>query len=115
MKTPSKLVLAAVTLTTAVAAQADWVNGYTRSNGTYVNGHYRTPANNTPCDNLSYRGYESQQPGYVSPRSSSFDSDVSRPRTLPATGSYDAGLRPYTGYATPELLNDRPHSSGFGF
>ncbi len=32
----TKLTLAAVLLTTAVAARADWVNGYTRNNGTYV-------------------------------------------------------------------------------
>lgn len=42
MKTLTKLALAAVILTTAVAAQAGWVNGYTRSNGTYVSGHYRS-------------------------------------------------------------------------
>ena len=32
------------------------VRGYTRSNGTYVAPHVRTPANNTVTDNLSYRG-----------------------------------------------------------
>jgi hypothetical protein len=34
MKTLTKLALAAVILTTAVAAHAEWVNGYLRSNGT---------------------------------------------------------------------------------
>ena len=65
----TKLTLAAVLLTTIVAARADWVSGYTRSNGTYVAPHYRTPANGSVYDNLSYRCYPSQQPGYVSPRS----------------------------------------------
>lgn len=55
MKALTKLVLAALILTTTVAAQADWVRGYVRSNGTYVAPHYRTPANGTPYDNLSYR------------------------------------------------------------
>ena len=44
MKALTKLALAAVLLTTAVAARADWVSGYTRSNGTYVSPYYRTPA-----------------------------------------------------------------------
>ena len=42
MKTLTKLALAAVLLTTAVAAQAGPVRGYTRSNGTYVAPHYRS-------------------------------------------------------------------------
>ena len=69
MKTLTKLALAALILTIAVAAQAGTVRGHFRSNGTYVMPHYRTPANGTPYDNLSYRGYPSQQPGYVSQRS----------------------------------------------
>jgi hypothetical protein len=85
MKTLTKLALTAVILATAaVSAQAQWVNGHFRSNGTYVLPYYRTPANGIAYDNLSYRGYPSQQPGYVAPR------------------NYSAG--PW--YATP--------SSGFG-
>ena len=68
MKTLTKLVLAAVILTTAFATQAEMVSGHFRSNGTYVMPYYRTPANGIVYDNLSYRGYPSQQPGYVSPR-----------------------------------------------
>jgi len=79
MKTLSKLALVAVLLTTAAAANAEWVRGYFRSNGTYVAPYYRTPANGIPYDNLSYRGYPSQQPGYVSPRTKGLDSSFSRP------------------------------------
>src|SRR5712691_11679910 len=79
MKTLTKLALAVVMLTTAFAAQADWVSGHFRSNGTYVMPYYRTPANGIPYDNLSYRGYPSQQPGYVSPRCYGLDSGFSRP------------------------------------
>ena len=67
MKALTKLALAAVLLATATAARADWVSGYSRSSGTYVAPHYRSLANGTPYDNLSYRGYPSQQPGYLSP------------------------------------------------
>jgi len=91
------LTLAALVLVTTASAQADSVSGYFRSNGTYVAPHYRTPANGTPYDNLSYRGYPSQQPGYVSPRSYGndfstplpmprFDGFATTPRTLPSLG-----------------------------
>ena len=83
MKTLTKIALAVVLLATALAARADWVNGYSRANGTYVGGYSRTPANGTPYDNYSYRGYPSQQPGYVSPRPSY---GYETPRPLP---SYD--------------------------
>jgi hypothetical protein len=33
------------------------VNGYTRADGTTVLPYYRTPANDTVTDNLSYRGF----------------------------------------------------------
>jgi hypothetical protein len=44
MKTLTKLALAAVILASTLAAQAGWVSGYTRSNGTYVQPHYRSDA-----------------------------------------------------------------------
>ena len=74
MKSSAKLILSAITMFAAATTQAEMVKGYFRQNGTYVAPHYRTPANSTPFDNLSYRGYPSQQPGYVSPSSSSFGS-----------------------------------------
>ena len=33
-----------------------WVNGYTRRDGTYVQGHYRSSPNYTRMDNYSTRG-----------------------------------------------------------
>ena len=55
MKTLTKLALAVITLCTGMAADAQTVRGYIRSNGTYVAPYYRTPANGNPYDNLSYR------------------------------------------------------------
>lgn len=47
-----------------------WVNGYYRSNGTYVEGYYRTAPNHTNVDNFSTRGninpYTSE-PGWIKP------------------------------------------------
>ena len=37
-------------------AQQVYVQGYTKNNGTYVQGHYRTAPNNTVNDNWSTRG-----------------------------------------------------------
>ncbi|WP_448698125.1 hypothetical protein ACFGVR_14990 [Mucilaginibacter sp. AW1-3] len=49
-----------------------WVPGYTRSDGTYVNGYYKTTPNSTNRDNFTtkpnvnpYTG----QPGYIQPDS----------------------------------------------
>jgi hypothetical protein len=41
----------------AVSANAQqYVNGYNRQDGTYVNGYYRSTPNNTTLDNYSSRG-----------------------------------------------------------
>ena len=115
MRTLKYLALAVSILTAAGSAHAEWVSGYTRSNGTYVNGYYRTPANGTPYDNLSYRGYPSQQPGYVSPRSVGLDSGWSRPMPLPNSDTHKLSTMPlpFTGDYTPKPLNRRPSSFGF--
>jgi hypothetical protein len=42
MKTLIKFALAAVMLITTLTAQAGWVSGYYRSNGTYVAPYYRS-------------------------------------------------------------------------
>ena len=80
MKKLTEIALIAAVLTTAAAARAEWVSGHFRSSGTYVAPYYRTPANGSPYDNLSYRGYPSQQPGYISPRTYDFGTV----HTLPA-------------------------------
>jgi hypothetical protein len=84
MKTLTNLALAAAILTSTVAAQADWVQGHFRANGTYVAPYYRTPANGNPYDNLSYR---TPAPRLVSPSlMPSYGSSKLTPRTLPNTG-----------------------------
>src|SRR5262249_39691200 len=42
MQTLKKLTLAAAILTTTIAAQAGWVDGHYRSDGTYVQPYYRS-------------------------------------------------------------------------
>jgi hypothetical protein len=57
MKIISKLLLATVLFACGLAAKADWVSGYTRTNGTYVAPYYRSsPGLGTyPSDSTVYR------------------------------------------------------------
>ena len=55
MKTLAIVTLGLSLLAVVSPAQAEFVQGYFRSDGTYVAGYYRTSANSTPYDNLSYR------------------------------------------------------------
>jgi hypothetical protein len=45
-----------LTALTTVAFADTWVHSYTKSDGTYVPGHYRTDANDTKDDNYSTKG-----------------------------------------------------------
>lgn len=49
------LLLVLLTFTNITFADV-WVNGYTRRDGTYVSGHYRSSPNSTRLDNYSSRG-----------------------------------------------------------
>jgi hypothetical protein len=46
-------------LVMAGSSRAGWVDGYYRSNGTYVPGHYRSDANGLGYDNYSYKSGDS--------------------------------------------------------
>lgn len=46
-----------------------YVSGYTRSDGTYVSGHYRSCANNSTWDNWSTRGNVNPYTGEAGTRS----------------------------------------------
>lgn len=48
------LFLAALLSFPSVGEAAVWVNGYTRSDGTYVRGHYRSEPNGLKYDNYSW-------------------------------------------------------------
>lgn len=61
MKILTKLALAAAILCSSFAAQAGWVSGYTRSNGTYVTPHYRSDYGSVG----GYSGYSSSSRDYV--------------------------------------------------
>src|SRR6516164_10543463 len=50
---------------TSSALSDQFVHGYTRSNGTYVQPYYRSSPNNTVRDNFSYKGNVNPHTGAV--------------------------------------------------
>ena len=61
----------------AGGAKTVWVNAYTKSNGTYVSGHYRSPPTGTSSGTSSYVGsYSSSSYATTSVRSNEYCYDV---------------------------------------
>lgn len=57
-------------LSVSSAEAQQWVNGYTKKNGTYVQGHYRSTRDGNPFNNYSTRGNRNPytgQTGSVNP------------------------------------------------
>lgn len=63
--TMKKLVLAVLILAAlgCQSANAEYVNGYVRKDGTYVSGYYRSDRNSTVQDNYSYKGNQNPYTG----------------------------------------------------
>lgn len=57
-----------------VKAEDVWVDGYTRSNGTYVQGHYRSGPDSNSSNNWSTRGNQNPYTGSWGTRQPSYDS-----------------------------------------
>lgn len=71
------VILAAILCCAVTAAADEYVNGYSRKDGTYVEGHYRTSPNSNPYDNYSSKGNTNPYTGgrgYEQPSTSNFDS-----------------------------------------
>ena len=95
-----------------------WVKGYTKANGTHVQGHYRTAPNNTINDNFStypnvnpYTGIQGtiDPDPIISPTSSYNNSNVfeSTPinsdQSIWNTNTYDLNTPTYTPITTPSI------------
>lgn len=79
-----KPTLIVLVLTFASSAFADtWVDGYYRSDGSYVQGHYRSSPNSNSYDNYSTKGninpyngqqgYKNTDPVYQAPQVKQYD------------------------------------------
>ena len=72
-----------VLFTTSMCFGGDvWVNGYQRSNGTYVKGHYRSAPDGNPYNNWSTKGnvnpYTGKR-GYKNPNNNSTNRGIRYP------------------------------------
>lgn len=78
------IALMAIAMIAPVAANAQTrVRGYYRSDGTYVQPHYRSSPNNTTSDNYSTRGNVNPYTGQAGTR----DPDYRAPSTSPNTST----------------------------
>jgi len=77
-------------------AFADHVDGYTRSNGTYVQPYERSPADGTVTNNYSYQGNTNPYTGQVG--TNSYSHDVTSPNY---TGPNSQGQSGHSGYQNP--------------
>ena len=67
MKILTKFALVAMMLITSLTAQAGWVSGYSRSNGTYVAPSYRSDSGSAGRSYGSSSGYVYRNPYAVAP------------------------------------------------
>lgn len=72
-----------------------YVSGYYKSNGTYVQPHYRSSPNSTVLDNYSTKGNINPYTGQIGTKS------VSSNYSNYSTSSYSSNYYPSTTYSTP--------------
>lgn len=73
----------ALTAAPALAQGSHYVQGYTRSDGTYVAGHYATNPNSTTSDNWSTKGNVNPYTGQPGTRNPTPPSNPYAPRPTP--------------------------------
>ncbi len=85
-----------------------YVNGHTKSNGTYVQGYHRTAPNSTILDNYStqgnynpYRGNYGTKPVQEYRQSSTYSSSYTSPSTYSTPSTYTTPVYTPSTYSTP--------------
>ena len=120
-----KLIFAVALLIVSLCSYAQsstYVNGYTRSNGTYVQGYYRTTPNSTRNDNYStigninpYTGVAGTKPGdsYYTPSNSSYSTPgySSNSYSLPSYSTTICSCPCYSTYSIPSAGNSSLYSA----
>lgn len=95
-----------------------WVNGYTKANGTYVNGYYRSSPDSNPYNNYSFPGNTNPYTGKTAGGSvDSYLKNYNSSYTLPTyTSTYIPTYTPtyvpsYTPYVAPTAIYPTYYSS----
>lgn len=113
MKLITTLVPALLLALTAGLASADqWVDGYTRSDGTQVQGHYRSDPNATVRDNYSYEGNTNPYTGEVG--SNKYQNNPTSEYYNGSSSNKQTGVRinnPESGLNTDYLNNQKDNNS----
>jgi len=65
-----------------------WQNGYTKKNGTYVKGHYKTKSNGTNWDNYSTKGNTNPHTGKSGTKARDYSGNSKATHTGPRGGRY---------------------------
>lgn len=100
------LFLGVISLFNTNVAFADvWVNGYTRSNGTYVQGYYRSSPDSNPYNNYSYPGNLNPYTGKIAPGNTS-----TYLNNYYNSGSSYLGS---TSYTSPSYISPYTYSGGY--
>ncbi|MFZ3071917.1 MAG: hypothetical protein WA162_01595 [Thermodesulfobacteriota bacterium] len=87
------LFFATIFLFSPALVDAGWVNGYYKSNGTYVEGYYRSSPNNSVLDNYSTKGNSNPytlEKGYVDPYK-----DIYKPTRIQPYSPYNSNRSLY--------------------
>lgn len=85
-----------ISFLTVGLAEAGWVRGYTRQNGTYVQPHYRTNPDGNPYNNYSFPGNYNPNKGTIAPGNPNTYLDRYYDRSYPGLNS--PSYNPYNYY-----------------
>jgi len=107
MKTLKRLLFVATMLAGMMSAQADWVSGHFRSNGTYVAPYYRSSSGSLG----GYSGYSSSSRDYVYRNPYAAYPSVHVHGYYRSSGTY---VQPYVRTAPNGLLEDNLSYRGYG-
>jgi len=107
MKTLKRLLFLAMMLAGVISAQADWVSGHFRSNGTYVAPYYRSGGGSAGV----YSGYASPSRDYVYRNPYAAYPSVNVRGYYRSTGTYVA---PYVRTPANNTVTDNLSYRGYG-
>ena len=80
-------------LSASLVLADQWVNGYTRKDGTYVGGHYRSSPDSNPYNNYSFPGNTNPYTGKVAPGNP--DTYINRYNSKPAPTNPSTNSNPF--------------------